>query len=52
MDDLLRVSDCSECHGVRTVFFGICSICFAEFDEWHDRDSVRGEAADVGQKGW
>lgn len=29
------VGDCPECRGVRTVFFGVCDICFAEFDEWH-----------------
>lgn len=27
------VSDCPECRGVTTVFFGVCSVCFAEFDE-------------------
>jgi hypothetical protein len=28
------VADCPECRGVRTVFFGICDVCFAELDEW------------------
>jgi hypothetical protein len=26
------VVDRPECRGVRTVFFGICDVCFAEFD--------------------
>ena len=30
------IADCPACRGVRTVFFGVCSVCFAEFDEWHD----------------
>ena len=34
------ISDCPACRGVRTVFFGVCSVCFAEFDEWHDRDDT------------
>lgn len=40
----LVVADCSECRGVRTVFFGTCEVCFAEFGEldddpqpWRDR---------------
>jgi len=32
------ISDCPRCSGVRTVFFGVCSVCFAEFDEWHAID--------------
>jgi len=30
------VSDCPECRGIRTVFFGVCDVCFAELDEWRD----------------
>jgi N-acyl-D-aspartate/D-glutamate deacylase len=45
MDELLVAKDCPECHGVDTVILGFCSICFAEFDEWHDRDDAWTEAA-------
>ena len=41
------VSNCSECRGVRTVFFGVCSVCFAEFDDWHDRARAEGERVTV-----
>jgi hypothetical protein len=32
------VSNCPECRGIRTVFFGVCDVCFAELDEWRAAD--------------
>jgi hypothetical protein len=37
LDQIPVVADCPECRGVRTVFFGVCEVCFSEFDEWRER---------------
>jgi hypothetical protein len=32
---LPRVTDCPECRGAKAVILGVCTVCFAEFDDWH-----------------
>lgn len=32
---LPRVADCPECRGAKTVILGVCTVCFAEFDDEH-----------------
>jgi len=32
----LAVADCPECRGIRTVIFGACSVCFAEFFDYDE----------------
>jgi hypothetical protein len=36
---LYTVTDCPVCRAVRSVVLGVCSVCFAEFDD--ERDWLR-----------